>query len=90
MVVKFKPAGNVYLGGLFPSTVDFDPGPASFNLTAQGFEDAFVLKLDASGNFIWAKSCLNSSAKSIFCTVILKEACEHKNLQNFLQQMPNF
>lgn len=48
-------AGNVYTTGVFTGTVDFDPAAAFFNLTADG-EDVFILKLDASGNFVWAKN----------------------------------
>jgi Beta-propeller repeat len=47
--------GNVYVTGSFPFTADFDPGPATFNFTATGSTDMFVLKLNASGNFVWAK-----------------------------------
>ena len=50
--------GNVYTAGSFQSTVDFDPGPAIYNLTAVssfGGNDIFISKLDASGNFLWAK-----------------------------------
>jgi Secretion system C-terminal sorting domain/Beta-propeller repeat len=49
-------AGNVYSTGVFGGTVDFDPGPATFNITAVGSTDAFITKLDPSGNFIWAKT----------------------------------
>lgn len=48
--------GNMYITGLYIGTVDFDPGPGVFNLTSAGSSDIFVLKLDAQGNFIWAKS----------------------------------
>jgi hypothetical protein len=47
--------GNVYTTGYFENTVDFDPGPGVFNLTSFGDSDAFILKQDAAGNFIWAK-----------------------------------
>jgi hypothetical protein len=47
--------GDLLITGSFNSTVDFDPGASVFNLTSAGEEDAFVLKLNAQGNFIWAK-----------------------------------
>ncbi len=46
---------NVYVTGEFQGTVDFDPGTASFPLTSTGLNDAFVIKLDTSGNFKWAR-----------------------------------
>ena len=56
--------GNVYTSGIFTGTADFDPNAGVFNLTAaNGTYDVntFVSKLDASGNFVWAK-VLSSSA----------------------------
>ena len=47
--------GNVYTTGYFWLTTDFDPGIGTYNLTSAGLYDIFVSKLDASGNFIWAK-----------------------------------
>ena len=47
--------GNVYATGVFRLTADFDPGAGTFNMTSQGNDDVYVLKLDASGNFIWAR-----------------------------------
>ena len=48
--------GNVCTTGDFESTVDFDPGAGTYNLTSNGLDDIFIQKLDASGTFIWAKS----------------------------------
>jgi hypothetical protein len=48
--------GNVYVSGYFTGTVDFNPGAGVTNLTtAAGVNNAFFVKLDKFGNFIWAK-----------------------------------
>jgi len=49
-------AGNVYTVGVFWGTVDFDPGPSTLNITAAGGYDIFLSKVDANGNFVWAKT----------------------------------
>ncbi|MCE3229805.1 MAG: hypothetical protein K0S32_4356 [Bacteroidetes bacterium] len=46
--------GNIYIGGSFGTTVDFDPGPGTHTLTAS-YYDMFITKLDPNGNFGWAK-----------------------------------
>ncbi len=48
-------AGNVYTTGFFSGHVDFDPGPGVHMLNPRGIEDAFVCKLDSSGQFQWVK-----------------------------------
>ena len=53
--VTIDGSGNVYSTGIFQGTIDFDPGSATFNLTSAGSYDAFVVKLDPSGDFIWAR-----------------------------------
>lgn len=55
-------SNNVYTVGFFEGTVDFDPGIDIFNLTSVGEKDAFICKLDAIGNFIWAKQYGDSAA----------------------------
>lgn len=47
-------AGDVYMAGAFADVVDFDPGPAASNLTSAGDVDAFICKLNTSGNLLWA------------------------------------
>ncbi len=49
-------SGNVYTAGTFDTSGDFDPGAGTFILSSAGSGEVFVSKLDASGNFIWAKS----------------------------------
>ena len=66
-------SGNVYTAGIFKGTVDFDPGSGTTNLTSAGNDDAFISKLDASGNCIWAKSFGGTGvdlANSIFIDAI--------------------
>ncbi len=48
---------NLYIGGAFDSTADFDPGPSVTTLTCVNSYsyDAFLLKLDTAGNFVWVK-----------------------------------
>lgn len=55
-------SGNVYTTGAFRGTVDFDPGAATFTLTSSGDWDVYVSKLDANGNFLWAKRFGSSGA----------------------------
>lgn len=50
------PSGAVYLTGRFGgASADFDPGPGVVNLPLAGNFDAYVVKLDSAGAFVWAK-----------------------------------
>ncbi len=51
--VKIDTLGSLYMAGYFGGVIDFDPGPATSSLNAKC--DGFVMKLDASGNFMWVK-----------------------------------
>ncbi len=64
-------SGNVYTVGSFTGTVDFDPGPLVFNLTALT-EDVFISKLDQDGNFLWAKQLLGT--ETAVAASIVKDA----------------
>ena len=49
-------SGNIYSTGSFSGTVDFNPGSGTFELASiKGTADIYISKLDASGNFVWAK-----------------------------------
>jgi len=52
--ISLDSAGNIYATGIFAGITDFDPGAASFQLTAAGARDIFISKLDRLGNFVWA------------------------------------
>ncbi len=54
--IALDPSGNIYVTGKFQGTVDFDPGPGTFNLTSAGGYDIFISKSDPSGNLMWSKS----------------------------------
>ncbi len=58
--------GNVYSTGNFTGTADFDPGQGTYNLTSAGTynQDGFISKLDASGNFVWAKQIGGTQSES--------------------------
>ncbi len=47
--------GNLYITGVLVGTIDVDPGPGIYNMTDAGFGDAFIIKIDSSGIFQWAK-----------------------------------
>lgn len=47
-------SGDIYTTGYFSGTADFDPNSGIFNLTSSG--NIFISKLNASGNFLWAKA----------------------------------
>ena len=54
--ISVDTSGNVYATGFFWDTIDFDPGPGTFDLTSAGTSDIFICKLDSNGNFLWAKA----------------------------------
>src|SRR5262249_8652419 len=53
--LKLDSSGNIYAPGMFSGTVDFDPGPGTYQLTSAGAADTVVLKLDGQGSLIWAR-----------------------------------
>jgi Beta-propeller repeat len=48
-------ASNVYIGGYFSATVDFDPSAAIVNLVSAGSDEAFIWKLNSLGELVWAR-----------------------------------
>ena len=56
VAIAVDPNGDIIITGFFDGMVDFDPDSLGiYNLiNTPGNVDAFILKLDANGNFIWA------------------------------------
>lgn len=52
--MALDPLGNIYLGGSFEGVTDLDPGAAVLSFTSFGGTDGFVVKLDPTGELIWA------------------------------------
>lgn len=63
--------GNVYTTGYFRGTSDFNPGAAVNSITAGNTSgDVFISKLDAAGNYLWAKNIGGTGSASCSATVI--------------------
>ncbi|MCB9205410.1 MAG: T9SS type A sorting domain-containing protein [Flavobacteriales bacterium] len=56
--------GNIYVTGAFYGTTEFDGGPNSNEVTSAASGDAYVLKLDVNGNFVWVQTFGNLSNQS--------------------------
>lgn len=58
---------NLVLFGDFWNTPDFDPGSSVYNITSfsNALSDCYIVKLDSTANFIWAKSLSGISAERI-------------------------
>ena len=48
--------GSIYVTGTFEQKADFDPGTNVANLTSKGGQDVFIVKLNDSGDLLWARS----------------------------------
>lgn len=44
-------SSNIYITGRFSSTVDFNPGNGTHELSVSGGDDIFIAKYDSAGNF---------------------------------------
>jgi len=58
MSIEFDNQGNIVVGGIFRSTVDFDPSPSTYTLSSVGTGefDGFFAKYNPNGTLMWAKS----------------------------------
>ncbi len=78
---------NVIVTGSFHGTVDFDPGPNTFPISAGADGDAFITKLDENGDFLWAiritgdgfneiRSVKTDATNNIFVTGLFEETAD--------------
>ena len=49
-------AGEVFIWGDYKHYMDADPGEDTYGMPNVGWRDCFLLKLSASGEFVWAKN----------------------------------
>jgi hypothetical protein len=61
---------DIIISGVLQGSVDFNPGTGIYNLTATGFSSCFIVKLDTSGNFIWARKTGGNSSSAIWKSVV--------------------
>lgn len=60
--IALDAVGNVYTTGGFVDATDFDPGAGTAILNnVGGFYNAFISKLDATGNYVWCSQIGNNS-----------------------------
>ena len=59
-ILELDKDNNVIVCGLFNNTIDFDPGPGTFNITSTAHIQSFIVKLNSNGDLIWAKQFGNS------------------------------
>ena len=85
--VSIDPAGNVYSTGTFQGTIDFDPGPATYNLSAPS-GSIYISKLDGNGNFVWAKQIEGASQK--FPNSIVVDAAQNVFVTGYFRTDTDF
>lgn len=62
--MDLDPSGNVVVLGTIQDSADLDPGPGSAWFANTGtYEDPFILKLDAQGNYVWAVTFGNAESE---------------------------
>lgn len=67
--VAIDASGNMYIGGYFMATVDFDPSAGSANLSTgqpslNSNQNGFIAKYSSSGTYTWAIKIGNSTSSS--------------------------
>jgi hypothetical protein len=60
--------GNVYVAGSYTGVLDVDPSNVTNNITSNGSNggDAFIIKLDSMGNYVWSRVLNGGGAEFVF------------------------
>jgi len=82
--------GNIYLAGSFNGIIDFDPGPLTYSLTSYNEIGAYTLKIDAAGNFVWAKIINTSLHSPVYCNDIKIDPIGNVYTTGSFQGNPDF
>lgn len=80
--------GNLIITGVYQGTADFDPNGGVINMTSAGQFDAFLLKLDVSGNYVWAKSI--QSVNSNYINQVVVDHVGNINVVGYFQGVADF
>jgi len=80
--------GNLIITGVYQGTSDFDPNGGVISMTSAGQFDAFLLKLDVSGNYVWAKSI--QSANSNYVNQVIVDHIGNINIVGDFQGIADF
>ncbi len=55
--IDFDNVGNLYVAGRYEGVLDMDPSSTTINSpTSNGSFDAFLIKLDSNGSYLWGKT----------------------------------
>ncbi|MFK7946320.1 MAG: SBBP repeat-containing protein [Saprospiraceae bacterium] len=80
--------GDLIITGVFQGTADFDPNGGVSSMTSAGSYDAFIVKLDDMGNYIWAKSI--ESPNSNYINQIALDYSGNINVVGYFQGTADF
>ncbi len=82
-------SSNIYVTGYYRDNVDFDPGPGIFNMYSLN-RAVFVLKLDSSGAFQWAKSISGQNSPFLGSTRIRRDVNCNLFIGGYFQDSVDF
>jgi len=88
--IKLDASENVYTSGYFYGTMDFDPGAGTYNLTSTGGRNAYILKLNSFGNFIWAKQLGGTSSEIGYLMTIAVDTSRNVYFTSYFQNTIDF